>query len=334
MNITTKTLSGAEISVAIGGQNTEIRNDGAATIYASANAGVVAGADGVVAIPAGAAVTVLDTRGRVYLLGTGEVSVVGKDTVSPVFRKAPAAGGSGEDDVARAAISAHSGNAKIHVTADEKAAWDAKANQTDLENHTGNLGIHITDSDREKIYEVDTKVDADIYHAQISGIKLDISRLGGELHYHAENANIHVTAEEKAAWDGKANLSDIPQKLQYVNYLGYVSDIDNILNNTNYSGSAYECVITTLEAAQIGLPSCWWQIKYFRHTDNNGYGIQIAFPIDGPSNLPRYRTSLGSDWNDWKLMADGGNAASVGVYTESAIAALEARIAALEGGTT
>lgn len=125
MNVITKTLSGAEISVAIGGQNTEIRNDGAATVYASANAGVVAGADGVVAIPAGAAVTVLDTRGTVYLSGTGEVSVVGKDTVAPVFKCAPSTGGSGKDDVARQAIAAHSGNAEIHVTADEKAAWNA-----------------------------------------------------------------------------------------------------------------------------------------------------------------------------------------------------------------
>lgn len=125
MNVITKTLSGAEISVAIGGQNTEIRNDGAATVYASANAGVVAGADGVVAIPAGAAVTVLDTRGRVYLLGTGEVSVVGKDTVSAVFKCAPTAGGSGQDDVARQAIAAHEGNTVVHVTAAEKAAWNA-----------------------------------------------------------------------------------------------------------------------------------------------------------------------------------------------------------------
>lgn len=125
MNITTKTLSGAEISVAIGGQNTEIRNDGAATVYASANSGIVAGADGVVAIPAGAAVTVLDTRGRVYLLGTGEVSVVGKDTVSAVFKCAPTAGGSGQDDIARQAIAAHEGNTTVHVTAAEKAAWNA-----------------------------------------------------------------------------------------------------------------------------------------------------------------------------------------------------------------
>ena len=38
------------------------------------------------------------------------------------------------------------------------------------------------------------------------------------------------------------------------------------------------------------------------------------------------------NWSGWYDIADGGNAASVGTYTEAKIAALEARIAALEGG--
>lgn len=54
------------------------------------------------------------------------------------------------------------------------------------------------------------------------------------------------------------------------------------------------------------------------------------------SNLPVYQCSVYNDgvYTDWQKLCDGGNAASVGAYTESAIAALEARIAALEGGTT
>ena len=36
-------------------------------------------------------------------------------------------------------------------------------------------------------------------------------------------------------------------------------------------------------------------------------------------------------WYGWKNVADGGNAASVGAYTEAKLAALEARVAALEG---
>lgn len=213
-------------------------------------------------------------------------------------------GGGTVDDVARNRINTHIDNSNVHVSTAEKSSWNAKAEQSDFAEHTGNAFLHTTQSEKEKI---NSAVDQNIFNAAVSGFRLDI----GQLKHHANNADIHVTASEKAAWSAKAELSDIPERLQYVNYLGYASDVENILNNTNYSDSAYECVITTLEAAQIGLPSCWWQIKYFRHTDNNGFGIQIAFPIDGPSNLPRYRTSQGGLWDDWKLLADGGNSDTV-----------------------
>ena len=36
-------------------------------------------------------------------------------------------------------------------------------------------------------------------------------------------------------------------------------------------------------------------------------------------------------WYGWKNVGDGGNAASVGAYTEAKLAALEARVAALDG---
>ena len=125
MNIKTINLTGAEVAVIVGGGNSEIRNNGTETIYASAASGIVAGADGVVSIPAGASVTVTDTRGTVYILGTGSVEVVGKDFVAPVFKTAATSGGgTTEDEVARKAISAHAGNAEIHVTTEEKAAWN------------------------------------------------------------------------------------------------------------------------------------------------------------------------------------------------------------------
>lgn len=97
MNIKTINLTGGEVAVKVGGGNSEIKNNGAATIYASAASGIVAGADGVVSIPAGASVTVTDTRGTVYILGAGSVEVVGKDFVAPVFKSAAAAGGIGSN---------------------------------------------------------------------------------------------------------------------------------------------------------------------------------------------------------------------------------------------
>lgn len=134
--MTSKTiaLSGAEIRADYsGGTNAWLRNDGTATVYASAAPGVTAGADGVVSIPAGQAAAIYGACGAVYLLGTGSVQLVGSDYTACPF-KTSAQGGSGADDVARAAIEAHAGNADIHVTADEKAYWNTLSGKNELDN--------------------------------------------------------------------------------------------------------------------------------------------------------------------------------------------------------
>ena len=223
----TITLTGAEVAVTgLDGAHAHIRNDGTEVIYAAKTAGITAGADGVASIPAGQSDTIRGISGAVYLLGTGSVLIQSDDYVASPFKTSAQAGGSGADEVARAAINAHSGNAEIHVTAEEKVTWNGKANQADFADHTGNLSVHMTDSDRKKMSEIDTKVNKNTFYAQITDIELDI----GE---HTGNTDIHVTAEEKSNWNGKAAPSDIPEKIQYVNYLGYVSDVENILNNTN-----------------------------------------------------------------------------------------------------
>ena len=129
--MTSKTiaLSGAEIRADYsGGTNAWLRNDGTATVYASAVPGVTAGADGTVSIPAGQSVGVYGANGTVYLKGTGSVQLIGSDYSTNPFRNSAASGGSGADDVARAALEAHAGNADIHVTAEEKSAWDGLSN--------------------------------------------------------------------------------------------------------------------------------------------------------------------------------------------------------------
>ena len=127
--MTSKTivLTGEEIRADYsGGTNAWLRNDGTATVYASTAPGVTAGADGVVSIPAGQAVRIDGACRTVYLLGTtGSVQLVGSDYTACPFKTSAYFGGSGADSVARAAIEAHAGNADIHVTATEKAAWNA-----------------------------------------------------------------------------------------------------------------------------------------------------------------------------------------------------------------
>ena len=129
--MTSKTivLTGEEIRADYsGGTNAWLRNDGTATVYASTAPGVTAGADGTVSIPAGQSVGVYGANGTVYLKGTGSVQLIGSDYSTNPFRNSAASGGSGADDVARAALEAHAGNADIHVTAEEKSAWDGLSN--------------------------------------------------------------------------------------------------------------------------------------------------------------------------------------------------------------
>lgn len=125
--MTSKTivLTGEEIRADYsGGTNAWLRNDSTATVYASTAPGVTVGADGVVSIPAGQSVGVYGVNGTVYLMGTGSVQLIGSDYSTSPF-KTSAQGGSGADSVARAAIEAHAADADIHVTATEKAAWNA-----------------------------------------------------------------------------------------------------------------------------------------------------------------------------------------------------------------
>ena len=126
-------LTGAEVAVTgLDGANAHIRNDGTEVIYAAKTAGITTGADGVLSIPAGQAATVYGISGTVYMLGTGSAQIISNDYSELPFKTSATSGGSGADEVARAAINAHSGNAEIHVTAEEKAAWDAKAELADI----------------------------------------------------------------------------------------------------------------------------------------------------------------------------------------------------------
>lgn len=129
-SIKTITLSGKEQKVSIAGANCAIRNDGTSTVYAAVNPNVTAGADGVLSIAAGSSAVLLDTRGEIYLLGSGAVQIYGSNYTENPFKVVNAGGGTGGDgvdEIARAAITSHVENSTVHVTADEKASWDSKA---------------------------------------------------------------------------------------------------------------------------------------------------------------------------------------------------------------
>ena len=267
-NTMTVTLSGGESEAQFSGANAWLRNDGAATIYAAKTAGVTAGAAGVVAIPTGGSAPVYGANGRVFLLGTGSVQLIGSDYSTNPFKTSTASGGSAVDEVARAAVNAHAGNGEIHVTAAEKAAWSAKAEPSDIP----------------------TALPANGGNADSVG-------------------NI-------AAAGILRNLGQVTEAAA--------------LDDAAFNEYSYEADVSAAVAASLGLSSKWYTIMGFKYSGAGKYGIQLAFPRNHAGQV-MFRYADGADWTAWKSLADGGSAASVGAYTEAKLAALEARIAALEG---
>ena len=120
---------------------------------------------------------------------------------------------------------------------------------------------------------------------------------------------------------GDADTVDGKHRYDFVNYLGSIIDIDNILNNPEYSDCPYEGIISSEVATSIGLSSAVateWSIKCFRATE--GSGFQIAVPIyENLGELPKYRTATKYglnggyfiSWGKWKNFSDNGNADTV-----------------------
>ena len=95
MSEKTIALSGAEVKVTFSGGNAWLRNDGASAVYAAKTAGVTAGADGVVSIPAGGSAPVYGANGTVFLLGSGSVQLIGSDYATNPFACDSSGGGAG-----------------------------------------------------------------------------------------------------------------------------------------------------------------------------------------------------------------------------------------------
>lgn len=127
--IKTITLTGDEVEVSgLTGTHAHLRNDGTSTIYAAKTAGITPGADGVGSVQAGKAYTLRGISGTIFLLGTGSVHIQSDDIADSPFESSAASGGSGADEVARAAIEAHEADMEIHVTAVDKARWNGISN--------------------------------------------------------------------------------------------------------------------------------------------------------------------------------------------------------------
>ena len=142
---------------------------------------------------------------------------------------------------------------------------------------------------------------------------------------HSGDLDIHVTADEKAGWNGKADETDFTDHkndttvhvtaAEKSNWVKWIPRDMDIINDPTYE-SPYESYINDTGAVNLGIVSqnnrSYWHILYLRALPGMGYGLQIAMPLNAAAGMPCYRKSEGAVWDNWRRFADGGNADTLG----------------------
>lgn len=99
-------------------------------------------------------------------------------------------------------VTEHAENATVHLTEEERAAWNAKADAAQLETkaaasaltaHETNTAVHVSQEEKEKWNARTTK-----------GV---VAATQDGLDEHIENTTAHITEEERTAWNAKADTS-------------------------------------------------------------------------------------------------------------------------------
>lgn len=190
--IKTVELTGSEVKVTdLGGQNAAVKNLGSGSIYVSTKPNITAGADNVIEIPAGAGEVVLDTNGTVYIVGTGKVQCTGTPYATPNFKlpSTSSGGGGGTSDVT-----------KEYVDAQD----------------TTNLNLAKAYTDNAK-----------------SEIQTTIDTVNNTLNTHIADQVKHITAEERTAWNAKAETDTATTSADGLMSAADKGKLDGVAANAN-----------------------------------------------------------------------------------------------------
>ena len=142
------------------------------------------------------------------------------------------------------ALTTHTGNTTIHITAAERTSWNGKTDNTDFTTHTGDTTSHITSTERSTWNAKQNALSA----AQLSAIA-DVANKANTV----DVASTYATKSELTA------IADSRLKRQFVNTLPAVADaeentlylVPNTGSGTNvkdeylFANGAYELMGTT-----------------------------------------------------------------------------------------
>lgn len=146
----------------------------------------------------------------------------------------------------------------------------------------------------------------DFYNIDLVNANMD--KIDDAVGEKANKSDIPSIPDSLPANGGNADTLDGVSRTNFLQRYAFGTGLN--LNDNNYR-QPYECDIDNITSESIGLIKNWHHLIYLPHMNNNGFGMQIAFPLDNPGALPRYRTSINTTWNDWRYLSDGGNADTV-----------------------
>ena len=117
-------------------------------------------------------------------------------------------------------LNSHTGNTEIHTTSAEKASWNNKAEKASLNAHISDTVVHIQEGEREawnaKYSKPATGIPVDDMEAGVAEslanadlALADVGALSQNFINHEGDTTVHITANERAAWNAKANASTL-----------------------------------------------------------------------------------------------------------------------------
>lgn len=255
------------------------------------------------------------------------------------------------DIVARNAIAAHEGNTVVHVTDTEKAEWNAKFN------YIGTVSdLFTVEQTCVCGYKGDTLNTP--YAAGLTGAAIGLCVVNHEasaeyvtyLAIPSGTTDCYTAVSKNGAirpgWDWRklgGNADTINNKEVFYNSFSDPGQFGASLSSSaneiwqampNQSIFIVDCNKLSGDGWNFPVDISLYTLSITKNWQMRPAGIYLYPKTNGAIYYGKI-DDVGNFAGIWSNIADGGNAASVGAYTESAIAALEARIAALEnGGTT
>lgn len=88
-------------------------------------------------------------------------------------------------------VTGHTADTAIHVTSNDKTAWNGKADNTAFTAHTASTSVHVSTSEK------------NTWNGKASAS--DLSTLSGTVTAHTADTTVHVTSGDKTSWNGKAD---------------------------------------------------------------------------------------------------------------------------------